>query len=207
MDTDNKLKDNLVKEHPELEEIFRTVNNRIIRSKREIYDYQAAMLYKLALPYNSEGCRALEIGSAFGYSCWFIAHAMSNARRITTLNPKAKEYHHTVRALLPFENVQVIWMRSWDYLKYYSKPAFNFIFVDGDHEQVARDLPWFNLLRPGGLILFHDYAPDGSARPVPTVYNVLNDAKQRLKRDFDIYIVDDNQVGMVGWYRQEGEQL
>jgi len=207
MATGSKLQEDLVKEYPELPELMRRVDNYVIRSKREVYPYQACMLYKLARQYNTPNCRALEIGTAFGYSCWFIANAMSKAIRISTLNPKAKEYHHAVRAMLPFENVHVIWMNSWDYLKYYSKPIFDFIFVDGDHEQVARDLPWFNRLNPGGLILFHDYAPEGSARPVPTVYKVLNEAKQKLGRDFDVSIIDENKVGMVGWYKQEGEQL
>lgn len=44
---------------------------------------------------------------------------------------------------------------------------FDFLFIDGDHEYdgVLEDLiQWYDLVRPGGLIAFHDIVPDQEAR-------------------------------------------
>ena len=44
---------------------------------------------------------------------------------------------------------------------------FDFLFIDGDHEYdgVLEDLiQWYSLVRPGGLIAFHDIVPDQEAR-------------------------------------------
>ena len=44
---------------------------------------------------------------------------------------------------------------------------FDFLFIDGDHEYdgVLEDLiQWYSLVKPGGLIAFHDIVPDQEAR-------------------------------------------
>lgn len=44
---------------------------------------------------------------------------------------------------------------------------FDFLFIDGDHEYngVLEDLiQWYSLVRPGGLIAFHDIVPDEEAK-------------------------------------------
>lgn len=44
---------------------------------------------------------------------------------------------------------------------------FDFLFIDGDHEYdgVLEDLiQWYPLVRPGGLIAFHDIVPDEETR-------------------------------------------
>ncbi|MEQ9409404.1 MAG: class I SAM-dependent methyltransferase [Fuerstiella sp.] len=51
--------------------------------------------------------------------------------------------------------------------RYLSGRKFDFLFIDGDHEYdgVLEDLiQWYPLVKPGGLIAFHDIVPDEEAR-------------------------------------------
>ena len=54
--------------------------------------------------------------------------------------------------------------KSLDYMRIYSNRRFDFIFLDGSHhaESVYREIPLaLNLLNEGGVILLHDFFPDG----------------------------------------------
>jgi cephalosporin hydroxylase len=51
--------------------------------------------------------------------------------------------------------------------KHLAGKQFDFLFIDGDHEYdgVLEDLiQWYPLVKPGGLIAFHDIVPDEEAR-------------------------------------------
>lgn len=54
-------------------------------------------------------------------------------------------------------------------------PAMGCVFIDGDHSfrGVTYDLNWAKLLRPGGLLIFHDYFPHGSPDVVRAVDRFL----------------------------------
>lgn len=108
--------------------------------------------------------------------------------------------------LAAWPNVTVLKARSDDYLATLT-PAdrFDLVFVDGDHEHVAADLRYFDYVNAGGLMLFHDYAPEDAARPCPPVYDVLNRARDGLGRAFDVAVIDAHGVGLVGFERQPGE--
>ena len=54
--------------HPEIEEVLAGVREMVPQTKREIVPYQGAVLYALAKPFDVQGAKALEIGTAFGYS-------------------------------------------------------------------------------------------------------------------------------------------
>jgi predicted O-methyltransferase YrrM len=194
--------------HPELVGIEEEARRRVHKSKREVSPYQAAAIYLLARRY--DGGRALEIGTAFGYSCFFIASAMPRAKQIVTLNPSMKEYWHAVKALLPFGNVAVLALESRHYLDVYGDGGapLDFIFVDGHHEAIGDDLPWFRHLATGGLILFHDYSPEGSWRPCPGVMEAVDEFARRIGRpEPDVLVVDDGGAGMAGFYRREGDEV
>lgn len=195
---------------PEVREKLAIVANRIPPNKRSIYEYQAAALYALAAQQTRliGEIRILEIGTALGYSAAVMAMAVPKAH-ITTLNPKDHEFEKAVDNLTPWPNVQVLRARSWEYLAYDPQDSYDLIFVDGDHARIWNDLPWFNRLNGGtGLILFHDYAPAGTRRECPPVFETLNDVRDvALKRDFDISVIDDGEVGLVGWRRKMNEFL
>lgn len=190
--------------HPELAGIDIQARRLIYKTKKAIFSYQAAALYHLALPYN--GGNALEIGTAYGYSCFFLAKAMPDSK-IITLNASESEVQ-TVREtgiLSGFSNVRMLHRVSWKYLKE-TEVTYNFVFVDGDHNRVRLDFPYFNRLIEGGLILFHDYSPLESERPCPPVYQAVNELSDKLGRQPDILIIDSGNVGMAGFVRQVGEQ-
>jgi len=173
-----------------------------IKAKREVAPYQAAALYALAQEY--DGGNILEIGTARGYSAAVMAQAAFRAS-IVTLNPVVDEADVARGNLAAFNNVKVLTIKSWDYLATYDGPELDMIFVDGDHARIVHDLPWFNWLVSGGLIVFHDYAPDGTYRAVPPVFEALNRFAAYIERDFDVSVIDDGGVGLVGWRKQNGE--
>lgn len=191
--------------HPELVQIEQEAQKVVKNTKKAIYSYQAAALYHLAKPYN--GGKALEIGTAYGYSGFYLANAMPDSQ-IITLNASEGEIE-AVRANRVFAdhpNVTNLHRISWEYFKESDGTAdLNFIFVDGNHKHVKRDFPFFNRLVDGGLMMFHDYSPLGSRRHCPPVYNALNDLADYLGRKLDVLIVDDGQVGLAGFIRQPGE--
>ena len=206
--TPDDILNQVARQYPVVMDVLNHSNTAIAtrKTKREIAPYQAAALYAVTRPYNYAGAHILEIGTALGFSASVMAQAAPQAH-ITTLNPRVDEADRARQNLVQFPNVKVVAAASWDYLLHYKLPLFDLIFVDGDHAQVARDLPWFNLLRPGGLMIFHDYAPAGTYRQCPPVYDCLNHMVGTLGRDFDVSVIDDGGVGMVGVYKREGESL
>jgi predicted O-methyltransferase YrrM len=168
--------------------------------KGSILDCQAAALCALAREYPTG--RFLEIGTLRGFSAAVLAQAAPKAT-IITLNPSPIEAVVARRNLSSFPNVSVICRLSWDHMAL-DVGDYDLIFVDGDHNAIARDLPWFNRLRVGGLMLFHDYTPLGSPSASPIVYAALNEMSARL-HGFDVLVVDDQGIGLAGVYRREGE--
>ena len=164
--------------------------------RRQLKPYQAAALYWMAEEFNLDGSRIMEIGTFLGYGTSIMAQAARRAH-ITTLNPNPKELETARVNLSKCRNITFIEMASWDY--YPAAPCnIEMVFVDGDHKRVNRDLPWWNLLAFGGLMLFHDYSP----KLCPPVYGTVNKLCEALhKHTPDVVIIDDNGVGMAGVYK------
>lgn len=174
-----------------------------LKKKREIAAYQAAVLFTLCKQLD-HGSRVLEIGTALGFSAAIMALA-ANTSYIETINIRTDESQMARDRLCELSNVTVITADSHELVKEYNGPPYDLIFVDGDHDGVALDMPWFNHVKIGGLMLHHDYAPEGSARPCRAVYDCLNDWRASMGRDFDVWVVDLTDVGMVGYIRRDGE--
>lgn len=166
----------------------------------EMTPWQNVALYGLAHRHARAGGRLLEIGSFLGHSAALLALAAPNAD-VTTLNPCEREAEATRHNLALFPNVSVLCIASWDYLRW-EHDACDVIFVDGDHKRIARDLPWFNRLAEGGLILFHDYDAVPAHYPV---FEAVNSMAQRLGRALDVRLMDTNGRGLAGFIRQRGE--
>ena len=159
--------------------------------KSQLLPYQAAALYILARSHN--GGNFLEIGTFVGYSASLMAQAAPDAQ-IITLNPAEHEVREARVNLKQWPNVEVIQTKSWDYLESYDGPFLDFIFVDGDHKRIEKDLPWWDWVAEGGLMLFHDYSP----KECPPVYNAVS---KFFKNSPDILLVDTEGIGMVGFVK------
>ena len=166
----------------------------------QMLPYQALALYALATRYNVAGANILEIGTAAGFSASLLAQAAPLAT-IVTLNPRDWEVATATNYLEPWPNVTAVQAVSWDYLASYQGPQLDMVFVDGDHNRVPKDLPWFNWLKIGGLMLFHDY----SEAACPAVYRTVNQLVLDLDRLLDVKIIDNEKIGMAGFYRWDGE--
>lgn len=168
--------------------------------KREILRHEAAVLFALARGYNDEDVHFLEIGTAWGYSAAVMAEAAPLAT-ITTLNPKLPEFERAVKHLKLYENVTPKLVHSWDYLEGYAGEALDLIFVDGNHDQVERDLVWWDRMAPGGLMLFHDYSPDGSGRPCQQVVEAVDAWAAANGLEPGVRVEDNRGIGMIGFYK------
>jgi len=185
--------------------------------KRKLLDYQMMALYILARPYNRTTARFLEIGTGHGGSGYMLAKATPLAQIISlTTNPAEKAEAEAFWRSQGCLNITALVTASWDYLarrdvqlnvSTVAAVVCDLIFVDGDHNRIARDLAWFNRVAVGGLFLCHDYSPEDSRTPSPIVYDELNTMALKLRRRFDVCLVDDGRVGMVGFYRRQGEMI
>lgn len=191
----------IVRDAPNLmaPDLVRRAREIIAPAQGQMEDWQGALLYALAKPYNRSGAQILEIGTAGGFSAAVLALACPKAS-ITTLNPRGHEVEAAAQRLLGFTNVTVLRMASWDYLEVYCGPELDVVWIDGDHRRVALDLPWYNWLRPLGLMLLHDYSPSAC----PPVWFSVNEWARQRRRPADVSVLDDRGLGMVGFYRGDG---
>lgn len=187
------------------EGIIKAARAMVSRGRQDVEDFQAAALAMLAAPYDVGGAHVLEIGTYYGYTAAVLGLAAPMAH-VVTLNTLQHEVIAAQKNLRQLPNVKPLCVASWDYLKEYNGPALDMIFVDGDHKRIALDLPWFDWLRPGGLMVFHDYTPLGAPRHCPPVFEALNAAVERIDRGFDVLIVDNQQIGMAGWYKRNTKE-
>jgi predicted O-methyltransferase YrrM len=170
--------------------------------KRQMLDYQMAALYSLARAYDRKGARILEIGTGHGGSGYMLAKAAPQAAIVSlTTNPAEGAVALRLWRESGCRNITAIVEASATYFGMTATATWDMVFVDGDHNRIARDLPWFNRLSVGGLFLCHDYSP----KACPIVYNELNGLAAKLGRQFDVILVDSDDIGMVGLRRRDGE--
>lgn len=197
----HEIMTHLCQHYPHVSGCVKAARAMVTHGKQEVSEYQAAALAALAKAYDVPGANILEIGTYYGYTAATIALAAPHAN-VMTLNTSQAEIIAARKSLAKFSNVKFQCIPSWDYLLSYNGPALDMIFVDGDHKRIALDLPWFDWVRVGGLMVFHDYTPLGAPRHCPPVYDALNAAVYRIGRGFDVLIVDDAQLGMAGWFKR-----
>jgi len=172
--------------------------------KRQISPFQGCALYVITNELQPE--RIVELGTFFGFSAGIMSEAAPEAW-IITLNPKPWEYDVAVKCMEHYPKVKCLMQYSWEYFLEVNGTAWlDMVFVDGDHKQIYRDLPWWNLVKVGGLFLHHDWTPGYSPeRPCQVVYDALNDLGDHLGREPDVQVVVESGMGMAGWYRKEGD--
>lgn len=192
------------KDNPEIDAVIALAESIKSPYKGSMQQYQAACLYALAKRYNRKDEKivsVLEIGTGKGYSTSYLVQALPKAW-ITSLSVRADEQLEAKNAVerLGFNDVDFKTINSRDYFVD-DEDTYDLIFVDGDHARVQKDLVYWNSLNKGGLFLFHDYCPHDAANPQPHVYRVLNEFSTEINQPFDVEIVDNVKIGMVGFYK------
>jgi predicted O-methyltransferase YrrM len=182
-----------------------TVAGQVGHHSAQISRHEAAALFLLAGRYNTPDSHILELGTCWGYSAAIMAEGAPQAS-IVTLEPVDDRYNHALAALRHWPNVQVLQMKSWTYLDAYAGPPLDMVFVDGYHGMVIWDLPWWNWIKVGGLMAFHDYTPLDMACNTGCSYEAIEACRQAF-REFDVFIMTDRRQGFVGWVKGEGEVM
>jgi len=150
------------------------------------------------------GIRFLEIGSYEGRSAlWFLEHVLTDPTSTITcvdafLEPEAEaRFDHNVRASGHAARVTKIKGKSEAVLGTLS-PGFDTVYVDGCHEafNVLMDaMASWVLLKPGGVLIFDDYAWDQHRPPMdrPQVaidlfLDVLRADVEVLHKDYQVIV-------------------
>jgi predicted O-methyltransferase YrrM len=191
---------------PDLGHILERVNLGMTKRylKREIMPYEAACLYALARQFDRPGAEFFEIGTCYGWSALVMAAGAPHAH-IATCTPNPSHIEAATANFAGHPNLELRPARSQDLLTDYRGPLLDMLFIDGDHNAVIHDMPWWNWLKVGGLMVHHDYCPaDAPIRPCRPVYDCLNEWAAKT-HPFDVLIVNHEQAGLAGWYRREGE--
>ena len=204
IDSPENLRRILAQDCPDIAEILAPAR-AIGPGQGKTYDYHAMALFLLAQQYNHPGAHMLEIGTLWGHTAAVLALAAPEAH-VLTVNTNEEEVVVARQKLACYTNVEVRCVASWSLLQTYVGPELDLIWVDGDHKHIARDVPWFRWLLPGGLIVFHDYSGPDSYTP-SGVFWILNACCAIAERSFDVLIMNDRGEGMAGWYKLDcGEQ-
>ena len=183
---------------PEVQSVIDKCLEQFPIKKRMITPYQAAPLYVLTKELQPR--LIVELGTFHGFTAGIMANAARRAK-IITCNPKAWEVEVARKCLELYQNVEVVEEKSWDILGKYDN--IDMVFVDGDHAQIVRDLPWWNHINVGGLFFHHDYTPEDAEtkRRCPVVYEALNEFAEYLGHGPDVEIIDNEGLGMAGFYK------
>ncbi|MQF98522.1 MAG: class I SAM-dependent methyltransferase [SAR202 cluster bacterium] len=124
---------------------------------------------KFLSPYAGKPCKFLEIGSYEGMSAlWMLENILThNSSRLWCIDAWAdwtgeafKTFINNLSASGHKDKVEIIKGCSSDHLGNFSKNFFDFIYIDGNHDekQVLSDaIMSFRLLTSGGIIAFDDY--------------------------------------------------
>lgn len=204
--TPTQIIDIVRKDNPEIDAVIALSESVKQSYKGSMQQYQAACLYALAKRYNPKEfgyTRILEIGTGKGYSTSYLVQACPDAH-IISLSVRADEQleaKNVIDRLGYKTGVQFVTANSRDYVDEAFEHKFDLIFVDGDHAKVQKDLIYWDFMAKGGLMLFHDYCPFDAANPQPHVYRVLNEFSTEINQPFDVEIVDNVKIGMVGFYK------
>lgn len=138
----------------------------------------------------AEGAKAIEVGSAYGFSSVYIAKA---ANLLICVDPH--DWMHSYEKFCGSLSRSNVWHKvvqvrhsSQEALPLLRSGGFDFIFIDGDHTELAviHDVEQaLRLLRPGGVLAVHDYGEDSC----PDVKTALDEMGLTADRVVDTLFV------------------
>lgn len=153
-----------------------------------------------------------EIGADKGGTLALFGSVASRDARILSLDIKFREYHANAIPLLAGGNQEIkcleadshIHLTKSKILKWLRGQELDFLFIDGDHSYsgVKADFEMYGpLVRPGGMIAFHDIVPDYFTRFGTRTGNDVGEVPRFWKEisksgfQFEEFVEDENQDG------------
>jgi len=158
-----------------MEQKLKRIINRVDKIKGWFNERQMEVLYPFVKNLEPNSL-LVEVGTAYGRSTMF--YSLTNPKiDIVTFDPQIL----VDKKVLDRPNVEFYPVTSEEMAKGWDDPV-DYLFIDGDHlyDGVKTDIDcWLPHLVPGGLITFHDYAPN-----FPGVYKAVNELKKSKKVKF-----------------------
>ena len=114
-----------------------------------------------------------EIGVRFGGNTFMFSRLFQNARRLFGLDIELRNVERLLYLAPAQIRMQFLEGSSYDpatvatVSRSLGADRFDFLFIDGDHEYdgaLADFLCYYDMVRPGGIIAFHDIVPDEFAK-------------------------------------------
>ena len=177
--------------YPEVHDAIETADVLVKDRTQSVLDYQAALLYYVAKQYNGE--LIIELGTKNGFSTAILAQAAPDSRIITV-----EKYIHvmgdTGKVLKKFKNLEFVNAVSWEFAEKVRDGKVGLLFVDADHKNATQDTEaWWDKMREGGLMLYHDY----NEKRFPDVVKAVN-----LYGEPDIIYLSEG-IGMAGKFKRD----
>lgn len=155
----------------------------------------------------------MEIGSLFGGTLWYWSRLPALVRCVTVDEasdwPKVADGVRAARGLWPgfFPTVEFLDLAVSSHdpatvaavAEFAGPDGFDFAFIDGDHsyEGVSRDFALYrHLIRPGGIVAFHDTVPNAD-RHEPGVVAFVHELKWQFS---SVEWFDPDGVGICAFY-------
>ena len=152
----------------DLGELYRIANREF-----GIFQFEAEIIPFLDYIRSSHPRTIGEIGILFGGNTFLFERALTEVRQLVAIDLKLTNVGKARFMARRGQRVRMLEGNSHspDMVKSVARQLgqnrFDFLFIDGDHsyEGVLRDfITYYPLVRPGGLIAFHDISPDELAR-------------------------------------------
>lgn len=87
-----------------------------------------------------------------------------------------QHYDRVVKLFQPFENVKIYRQPSIEAVKEFEDNYFDFVYIDGNHDQVKQDIyAWLPKVKVGGILGGHDYTSGWQA-----VVDAVNECRTEL---------------------------
>lgn len=163
MDIDSYIEGHISQEPPELYEIDRQTNLRLVNGRMCSGHIQGRLLKMLVSMVRPK--RILELGTFSGYSALCMAEALDDDARIDTIevDDELEDFiRHNLSTSPHGDKVTLHIGNALDIMRQWTLPTFDLIFIDADKRQyvdyLKASLP---LLRDGGFILADNTLWDG----------------------------------------------
>ncbi len=161
-----------------------------------------------------------EIGAAGGGTTFLLAHAAANNATVISLDLAFTETRQAAVKQFAMKEQEIICLQKDSHspdtvravIDCLAGRSLDVLYLDGDHsyEGIKSDFQMYNpLVRPGGMIVFHDIVPDYKTRHgietssyvggVPQFWEEIKASQAKVEEIVEDYAQDGFGIGILHW--------